>query len=45
MAACPPGSLDGEYLRQLGEVRIWFIEEGNLNLNPGYDTETMKFVR
>jgi heat shock protein HslJ len=32
LAACPPGSLDGEYLRALGSASSFVVEDGALSL-------------
>jgi len=45
MAACPPGSLDRQFMRDLAAVRIAFMREGNLYLDLMYDSGTMKFAR
>lgn len=45
MAACPPGSLDRQFMRDLTAVRIAFMREGNLYLDLMYDSGTMKFAR
>ena len=45
MAACPPGSLDRAFLKDLSAAAIYFIKNGDLYLDLKYDTGTMKFVR
>ena len=42
--ACPPGSLGGEFLRQLEAVRGWTIDAGNLVLALKFDNGTMRFL-
>jgi heat shock protein HslJ len=32
LAACQPGSLDGQYLRALGSASSWFVEKGRLSI-------------
>jgi len=44
MVACPPGSLGGEYLRQLGMVSSYLFHEGKLVLEFKFDSGTMTFV-
>ncbi len=41
--ACPPGSLDGPFIRDLQRVASFFIENGNLYLELPFDSGTMKF--
>lgn len=43
--ACPPGSLDVEFLRQLDEVISYLFKDGNLYLELPVDTGSMEFVR
>ena len=45
MAACPPGSLAQQFMKDLTAARIAFMRGGNLYLDLMYDTGTMKFVR
>jgi heat shock protein HslJ len=45
MAACPPGSLDQEFMKDLAAARIAFMRDGNLYLDLMYDSGTMKFAR
>jgi len=45
MAACPPGSLDQQFMKDLAAARIAFMRDGNLYLDLMYDTGTMKFAR
>jgi heat shock protein HslJ len=42
--ACPPGSLDGPYMRDLQRVVSFFIENGNLYLELPLDSGTMRFL-
>ena len=44
MAACPPGSLEQDYLRDLSAAAIYFIKDGVLYLDLKYDSGTMEFV-
>lgn len=44
MAACPPDSLDSQFLAQLSSAAIYFIEGGNLYLDLPADSGTMRFV-
>lgn len=43
--ACPPGSSDAEFLRQLGEVISYLFKDGNLYLELPVDTGSMEFIR
>lgn len=45
MAACPPGSLAQEFMKNLAAARIAFMRDGELYLDLMYDTGTMKFAR
>ena len=45
MAACPPGSLEDKFIKDLNAAAIYFKHEGNLYLDLKYDTGTMKFSR
>jgi len=42
--ACPPGSLDSRYLRDLGRATIFFVEGGRLFLDLPMDSGTMHFA-
>jgi heat shock protein HslJ len=44
-AACPPGSLEQPYIRDLNGVATWFFKDGSLYLDIRYDTGTMKFSK
>jgi para-nitrobenzyl esterase len=44
-AACPPGSLDQKFMKDLAAARIAFLRDGELYLDLLYDTGTMKFTR
>jgi heat shock protein HslJ len=44
-AACPPGSLEKPYIRDLNGVAGWFFKEGDLYLDIKFDTGTMKFSK
>lgn len=44
LAACPPGSLDQEYLRQLGIVASYFFKDGSLILEFKFDSGSMTFA-
>jgi len=41
--ACPEGSLDVAFMRDLERVSSFFLEGGNLYLELPYDSGTMKF--
>jgi len=43
--ACPPGSLDGRYLKDLQRATIFFVEGGKLYLDLPMDSGTMRFAR
>lgn len=45
MAACPPGSLEKEYTRDLNAATIYFTEGGSLFIDLKFDSGTMKFSR
>jgi heat shock protein HslJ len=44
MAACPPGSLDSEYIKELGEVAQYLIQGDSLVLNFKMDSGSMTFT-
>jgi heat shock protein HslJ len=44
MAMCPPGSLDSEYIRELGEVAQYLIQGDSLVLNFKMDSGGMTFT-
>ncbi|MCL4298272.1 MAG: copper resistance protein NlpE N-terminal domain-containing protein [Anaerolineae bacterium] len=44
-AACPAGSSDTEFLRQLDEVISYLFKDGNLYLELPVDSGSMEFVR
>jgi len=44
LVACPPGSLDQEYLRQLGMVSSYFFKDDNLILEFKFDSGSMTFA-
>lgn len=44
LVACPPGSLDQEYLRQLGTVTSYLFKDGNLILEFKFDSGSMTFA-
>ena len=44
MAACPPGSLEGRYIRDLNAAAIYFTKDDALYIDLKYDTGTMKFT-
>lgn len=44
LVACPPGSLDQEYLRQLSNTSSYFIKDGNLILEFKFDSGSMVFA-
>jgi heat shock protein HslJ len=43
--ACPPGSLDGRYLKDLSRATIFFVEGGKLFFDLPMDSGTMRFAR
>jgi len=45
MAACPEGSLEGEFVKGLSAAAIYFIRNGDLYIDLNYDTGTMQFSR
>ena len=42
MAACEPGSLEGEFVRNLEAATNYFFREGDLHVDMKYDTGTMR---
>jgi len=44
-AACPPGSLEQRYIRDLNAAAVYFMEGDFLYIDLKYDTGTMKFTR
>jgi heat shock protein HslJ len=44
-AMCPSDSLEGEFLRNLAVVAIYFMKDGNLYFDLKFDTGTMKFIK
>jgi heat shock protein HslJ len=44
-AACPPGSLEQRYIRDLNAAAVYFMEGDVLYIDLKYDTGTMKFTR
>lgn len=45
LAACPPDSLEDEYIRLLNDAVIYFREGDFLYLDIKFDTGTMKFIQ
>lgn len=43
--ACPPGSLDGRYLRDLQRASGFFVEDGRLFVELPADSGTLRFRR
>ncbi|GIK40643.1 MAG: hypothetical protein BroJett011_44760 [Chloroflexota bacterium] len=43
--ACPPGSLDAEFMRQLDEVISYLFKDGSLYLELPVDSGSMEFIR
>ena len=43
MAACPPGSLEQAYIRDLNAAAAYFIREKNLSIDLKFDSGTMAF--
>ena len=44
MAMCPPDSLDQAYLKDLSQIRLFLVSEGQLFLDLPYDSGTMRFA-
>ena len=44
-AACPPGSLDSPYIRDLHAAALYFTKDQSLYLDLKYDTGTMRFSK
>jgi heat shock protein HslJ len=44
LAACPPGSLDVEFLRDLEGAAGYLIDEDDLIIDIRFDTGTMRFA-
>ena len=44
MAACPPGSLGDEYVKQLSNISSYFAKDGNLILEFKFDSGSMAFA-
>jgi heat shock protein HslJ len=44
-AACPPGSLESQYLKDLNVSVVHFIRDETLYIDLKYDTGTMQFTR
>lgn len=44
LAACPPGSLDGEFLRDLEGAAAYFFDDGRLLIDIKLSTGTMRFA-
>jgi heat shock protein HslJ len=42
-AACPEGSLDEQFLKDLSAAAIFFLRDGELYVDLKYDTGTMRF--
>ena len=45
MAACPPESLEQNYIRDLNAAAIYFFKSDVLYIDLKYDTGTMKFMK
>ena len=45
LAACPPGSLGDQFIKELNEAVIYFFEGDNLLIDRIYDSGTMRFVK
>lgn len=43
LAACPPESIEQEYLRNLQDAAIYFFQDGDLFIDIKYDAGTMRF--
>ena len=44
LAACPPDSLDQQYLNQLAAAAIYFFQDGDLLIDMAADAGTMRFT-
>jgi heat shock protein HslJ len=44
MAACPEGSLEDQFVRDLTAGVIYFLKDGDLYIDLKYDSGTMKFT-
>jgi heat shock protein HslJ len=44
-AACPPGSLEGKYIRDINAAATYFTRDDALYIDLKYDTGTMRFTR
>jgi heat shock protein HslJ len=44
-AACPPGSLDADFVKYLNGAAVWFVQDGDLYLDLFADSGTMRFVK
>ena len=44
LAACPPGSLDAEFLRDLEGAAGYLVDENELIIDIKFDTGTMQFA-
>ncbi|MGH8612711.1 MAG: META domain-containing protein [Gammaproteobacteria bacterium] len=45
LAACPPGSLEKDYIEHLNAAAHYFLENNHLYIDLKFDTGTMKFAR
>ena len=45
LAACPPGSLGDQFIKELNGAVIYFFEGDNLLIDRIYDSGTMRFVK
>jgi len=44
-AACPPGSLEQTYIRDLNAAAVYFMKGDSMYIDLKYDTGTMKFSK
>jgi heat shock protein HslJ len=44
MAACPPDSLEGEFIEGLNSAAVYFFQGGDLYFDMIYDSGTMRFM-
>jgi heat shock protein HslJ len=45
MAACPEGSLEGDFVKGLSAAAVYFIKNGELYIDLKYDSGTMRFLK
>jgi heat shock protein HslJ len=45
MAACPDGSLEDRFVRDLTSGAVWFMKDGDLYIDLKYDSGTMRLKK